>query len=92
MNQPTQTWKTNVGAVVIDANVLVSICAQEPTCQTAEDALDDYAARNWDFYAPGSHTARLFHPVDLNRPKCRLVELHRARTIAELTASARANT
>jgi hypothetical protein len=46
MSQPTLTQKTNAGAVVIDANVLVSICAQEPTCQTAEDALQDYAAKN----------------------------------------------
>lgn len=54
MSQPTQTPKTNAGAVVIDANVLVSICAQEPTCQTAENALNDYAAKNWAFYAPGA--------------------------------------
>lgn len=51
MNQPTPS---NAGAVVIDANVLVAICAKEPTGQTAEDALDDYAAQNWAFYAPGA--------------------------------------
>jgi predicted nucleic acid-binding protein len=32
----------------------VAICAKEPHAQTAEDALDDYAARNWAFYAPGA--------------------------------------
>jgi predicted nucleic-acid-binding protein len=54
MNLPTQTQKISAGTVIIDANVLVSICAQEPTCQTAEDALDDYAVKNWAFYAPGA--------------------------------------
>lgn len=49
MSQPTQS---SAGAVVIDANVLVVICAKEPTCQTAEDALNDYAVRKWVFYAP----------------------------------------
>ncbi len=51
MSQPTLN---SAGAVVIDASVLVSICAKEPSCQTAEDALDDYAAKNWAFYAPGA--------------------------------------
>ena len=51
MSQPTQN---SAGAVVIDANILVSICSKEPTCRTAEDALDDYAAKNWAFYAPGA--------------------------------------
>ncbi|MGH9427272.1 MAG: type II toxin-antitoxin system VapC family toxin [Terriglobia bacterium] len=51
MNQPTLS---SAGAVVIDANVLVSICAKEPSCQTAEDALNDYAVKNWAFYAPGA--------------------------------------
>ena len=54
MNQPTQTPKTNAGAVVIDANVLVSICSSEPSHQTAKDALADYTAKGWDFYAPGA--------------------------------------
>jgi predicted nucleic acid-binding protein len=53
MSQPTQT-QNNAGAAVIDANVLVSICSKEPSHQTAEDALADYAARNWAFYAPGA--------------------------------------
>lgn len=51
MSQPTQS---SAGAVVIDANILVSICSKEPSCQTAENALDDYAAKNWAFYAPGA--------------------------------------
>lgn len=54
MKLPTQTQKTNAGAVVIDANVLVSICANEPSHQTAKDALADYTAKGWDFYAPGA--------------------------------------
>jgi predicted nucleic acid-binding protein len=51
MTQPTQS---SAGIVVIDANILVSICSREPSCQTAENALDDYAAKNWAFYAPGA--------------------------------------
>lgn len=51
MSQPTQS---SAGTVVIDASILVSICSKEPSCQTAEDALDDYAAKNWAFYAPGA--------------------------------------
>lgn len=43
----------NVGSVVIDANVLIGLCAKEPDkCTTAENALQDYAARGWIFYAP----------------------------------------
>lgn len=51
MSQPTPS---NVGAVVIDANVLISVCSKEPTWQTAENALNDYATKNWAFYAPGA--------------------------------------
>lgn len=53
MNQPMPTLN-NPGAAVIDANVLIAICSKEPNHQTAEDALADYAARNWAFYAPGA--------------------------------------
>ena len=51
MNQPITN---NAGAVVIDANVLVAILAREPTIQTAQDALTDYSAKGWGFYAPGA--------------------------------------
>jgi hypothetical protein len=40
MSQPTQT-QSNAGAVVIDANILISICSKEPTNQIAENALND---------------------------------------------------
>lgn len=52
MSQPTPT--TNAGAVIIDANVLVAICAKEPGEPTARAALAAYAAKNWAFYAPGA--------------------------------------
>ena len=43
----------NAGAVVIDANVLIGLCAKEPDkFTTAENALQDYATRGWIFYAP----------------------------------------
>jgi predicted nucleic acid-binding protein len=53
MSQPIQT-QSNAGAVVIDANILISICSKEPTNQIAENALNDYALKNWAFYAPGA--------------------------------------
>jgi predicted nucleic acid-binding protein len=49
MSQPTPT---NPGTVVLDANVFISICSQEPIATTARAALADYTARNWAFYAP----------------------------------------
>lgn len=51
MSQPTQI---SAGAVVIDANILVAICAKEPGEPTAKAALADYTAKNWAFYAPGA--------------------------------------
>jgi len=51
MSQPKLS---SSGAVVIDANILISICSQEPTHATAESALADYTAKNWAFYAPGA--------------------------------------
>ncbi|NOT60583.1 MAG: type II toxin-antitoxin system VapC family toxin [Acidobacteria bacterium] len=52
MSQPILT--TSAGAVVIDANILVAICAKEPGELTAKAALDDYTTKNWAFYAPGA--------------------------------------
>ncbi|MGH9755986.1 MAG: type II toxin-antitoxin system VapC family toxin [Blastocatellia bacterium] len=51
MSQPNPS---NPGAVVIDANILISICSKEPNYQTAENALADYAAKGWVFFAPGA--------------------------------------
>jgi len=48
MSQP------NNNVVVIDASVMVAICAKEQNKQvTAKDALDDYVAKGRIFYAPG---------------------------------------
>jgi len=39
---------------VIDANVLIAICAREKDkFDKAQDALNDYARSGWLFYAPG---------------------------------------
>ncbi len=48
MSQPS-----NPGAVVVDSNVLVSICSKETTHPTAQQALSNYTAKGWAFYAPG---------------------------------------
>lgn len=50
MSQPTQN---NASAVVVDANIFISICAQEPSAAKARTALADYTTRNCAFYAPG---------------------------------------
>lgn len=48
MNQPS-----NTDVVIIDANILIAICAKEQgKSQTAELAMADYAAKGWSFYAP----------------------------------------
>lgn len=52
MSQPTTS--SDPGAVVIDSNILISICSREPSHQKAKDALTDYTARGWRFYAPGA--------------------------------------
>ena len=42
------------GAVVLDANVLVALCAQEQDkFILAETTFNDYFLRGWQFYAPG---------------------------------------
>jgi predicted nucleic acid-binding protein len=48
MSQPNKS-----GALVIDSNVLISICSKELSYPTAKQALADYSARNWVFYTPG---------------------------------------
>jgi predicted nucleic acid-binding protein len=39
-------------AVVVDANVLISLCSNEPTFATAANALSHYAIQGCVFYAP----------------------------------------
>ena len=40
-------------AVVVDSNVLISICSKETSHATAAQALADHAAKSSVFYAPG---------------------------------------
>lgn len=51
MSQPTLS---NSGAAVVDANILISICAKEPSYKTAVTALSDYGTKGWVLYAPGA--------------------------------------
>jgi hypothetical protein len=49
-------------AVVIDANVLIAICARErEKLNQAEAAINEYASKGWLFYAPGVVVGRLQH-------------------------------
>jgi predicted nucleic acid-binding protein len=43
---------TKVGIVILDANILIALCAKEPKQATAEKALKNYANDGWEFYAP----------------------------------------
>ncbi len=42
------------GAVVVDANILISICSKEPSHAAAENALGDYASKSRTFHAPNA--------------------------------------
>ena len=56
------TPTTKASAVVIDANVLLAICAREKDkYQTAKDAIEDYAANGWTFYAPSVIVAEVLY-------------------------------
>lgn len=47
------TQVNKAGAVVIDANVLIGLCAKEPDkFVKVETALQNYATQGWSFYAP----------------------------------------
>ncbi|HEY6328727.1 MAG TPA: type II toxin-antitoxin system VapC family toxin [Blastocatellia bacterium] len=48
-------------AVVVDANVLISVCSNEPTLTTAAGALAAYALAGSTFYAPGIVVAEVLY-------------------------------
>ena len=47
------TQPISPGAVVVDSNILISICSKETSLTIAEQAIADYAVKSWIFYAPG---------------------------------------
>ena len=50
------------GAVIIDANVFIALCAREKAkLAVAEAALNAYAAKGWLFYAPGVIIAEVLY-------------------------------
>ena len=56
MSQPSNN------VVVVDASVMIAICAKEQSKQiTAKDALDDYVAKGWTFYAPNVIVAEVMY-------------------------------
>lgn len=48
-------------ALVIDANILISICSKETTASNAELILEKYAADGWEFYAPNIIVAEVLY-------------------------------
>ena len=50
----TNLWtSSSAGCVVVDSNVFIAICANEPSAATAKAAIANYSNRNWAFFAPG---------------------------------------
>ncbi len=47
------TPSSKPGAAVIDSSVLIAICSKETSAETARQAIADYAAAGWTFFAPG---------------------------------------
>ncbi len=56
------TPASKTGAVVIDANVLIAICAKEQgKFVKAENAFNSYVLQSWLFFAPGVIIAETLH-------------------------------
>lgn len=55
------TPTTDNGFVVIDANILISLCAKEPTQTTVKQVLENYAKDGWSFYAPNLIVAEVLY-------------------------------
>ncbi len=59
---PMSNPSNQSGAVVIDANVLIAICAKEQDkFAKADAAFNDYALRGWLFFAPGVAVAETLY-------------------------------
>lgn len=56
---------TNHDAVVIDANISISICSNEPSSFTAEIALENYAQNGFEFFAPNVIVAEVLYVLCL---------------------------
>lgn len=57
MSQPN-----NPDAVVVDANILISLCIKEPATFTkAQTAFNDYGKNGFDFYAPNVIVAEVLY-------------------------------
>lgn len=53
MNQTNNPSVVVPGAVVVDANVLISLCSKEPlTFAQADAAFNDYGQQGWAYHAP----------------------------------------
>lgn len=51
----------NPNALVLDANVLISVCSKEPTAANAETVLENYAKNGWEFFAPNIIVAEVLY-------------------------------
>ena len=51
----------NNGIVILDANILIALCANESKQSKAEIALEIYANDGWEFYAPNIIVAEVLY-------------------------------
>lgn len=42
----------NPNALVVDANLMISVSSKEPTAKAVEAELENYAKNGWEFFAP----------------------------------------
>ena len=48
-------------ALVTDANILIALCAKEPTAVNVKSTLESYAKTGWEFFAPNVMVAEVLY-------------------------------
>lgn len=80
MSQPN-----NLGAVVVDANVLIALCAKEPlTFAPADAAFNDYGQKGWTYHAPNVLVAEVMFILCQKLQNGQLTEAEHAEAIVFL--------
>jgi predicted nucleic acid-binding protein len=77
MSQPN-----NPDAVVVDANILISLCAKEPlTFAQADAAFNDYGQKGWTYHAPNVIVAEVMFILCQKLQNGQLTETEHAEAI-----------
>lgn len=73
---------SSAGAVVIDANVLISLCTKEPlTFTRADAAFNNYAQKGWTYYAPNVIVAEAMFVICRKLQDGQLTDIEHAESI-----------